>query len=190
MVYIWSNPENHPDGLVGQYRYANSEDPFAFKDGVLVGDISQKPHIEFIGKVEELRKFDCLPNDTLLPLVSRKVQAILQGVCGDDLQLFDAVIDCEDAVVDDYAIVNVAKTVRALDRVRASVDLIPGTQSIMGFSFLAYNSQIMSDQGYEIARDADYLPHILVGDQLFSAFEDKVVTGVHLMTVNEYNSLL
>lgn len=108
--------------------------------------------------------YSCLPNDGMIPLIRKDFGDFLIKELGRDIQFINARIRTLEAASDDYFILNVTSKVVGIDPERSDFNLVPGTQQIMSFKRLSYVEGCLGE--HMLARDAEYLSHLLVSAEL------------------------
>lgn len=188
MVYIWSIPESYPDKFIGSYEYKKSPDYLIFSNGAPITALTELPIITFDCSKNKLLKYDCLVNSSLLPLINKKLCKIFDDICPNDVQYFDVNIQCKDGALEDYKLLNVTQKVEAIDHNRTEFKYLSEEKGeFFGFKYLVLHQNCLEKSGVEIARNSEYTPHILVNQTLHDAFKAEKITGVRLITVDEFN---
>ena len=176
MIYLWESPDNYPEKLVGEYDRQRSPDRFLMQEGtpVEMGDT----YVEFEAKASWVRKFDALATNAMVPLVSPRIQEVLLRLAPDQVQFVPAHITTRDEEISGYVYVVATKQVVGLDHEASEYSYIADTTAIMGFEKIRYKEDCLGE--LHIARDAEYLPHILISKTLRDALEDLHVGGLGL----------
>src|SRR5678815_4663963 len=107
MIYLWRIPNEYPESLIGEYDNKCSPDTFLFFQGKRIGPGNAVPSFTFTGEAKALRKYDVLPNSTLVPLVSERVVEILTHVCPNDVELVKASVSAAGERLPGFSLVNV-----------------------------------------------------------------------------------
>ncbi len=132
-----------------------------------------------------LQKFDSIPNTSGSPLVNQKViDLLLKLVSEDDLQFFDAEIHCKDGVLAGYKLVNIIPKIIGIDHEKSIYSKILNTEAILGFKYLTYKPGCMGN--YNLARDEEYFPIILVTEDFKNAFETAKIKGVWFVRPEDF----
>lgn len=187
MTYLWSIPDDYPEKLIGFYDINRSPDRFLFRKGCFINEKLDKIFVTVGANKAAVRKYNDFQNSSGLPLVDSKVRVLLDEIAEFEVQYFDAVIECKDGVIEDYKIVNVTHAVPAIDHNSSQYDLIEGSDAVLGFKHLVLKPNCLGT--HAIARNQEYQPHILLSQQLFDAFKKHKITGVELITTEEFNSI-
>ncbi|MDP9975350.1 hypothetical protein J2W39_006640 [Variovorax paradoxus] len=169
MTFLWRIPETSLDGRIGTYSRLNALDRFELRKGRPIEVNGAMPTVRFDGQTRDLMAFDCLSN-TAAPLVSQRVVQALRDTCAQDVQLVPARIEAADGSLDGWSLLNVTATVRAVNHKKSVYTMVPGTQAIMSFRHLEYLEGCLGE--HQLARDAEYLGHLLVSDSLAQALSD------------------
>jgi hypothetical protein len=182
MALLWRTPDDYPQDAIGTYDRVTSPDRFVFRRGSVLS-LQEVPTIRFGVQRAALVRFDCLPNNSLIPLVSSRVRDLLNQLGVDDVQFFEASVTATDGAIPGYWLLNATHCVRGLDHSRSISMLIPGTEEIMGFRKLHYRQGCLGR--YHIARDAEYRSHLLVSARVYEQFQHSKITGVALLFPQE-----
>jgi hypothetical protein len=178
MVYLWEIPDRFPNALIARYGRSNSPDRFLFRKGTQVPE-SPTVHFEFSGTATELASLDCLPNDAQLPVVGQRALEVINNLAHDDFQPISAIVRTLEGTRDvSFTLLNITRTVTAIDHERSVIDLIPGTSQILGFRKLSCRPDCMGS--HALARDAEYRGNILVNEALVKRLRAIGATGIDL----------
>ncbi|WP_405170647.1 DUF1629 domain-containing protein [Paenibacillus sp. FSL H8-0280] len=175
MLWIWSVPENFPNKRIGEYVKGSGTDRFVFREGrELTGQIVS-PKIVFECLEESLT--DVLPNSGLLLIVSKKVVEILQEICPEDIQIFEANVYIGEKKIPDYYLLNIVSTIEVIDKTESEFTTIKGTDSILNFKKIVYKFDGLPNN-HHLVRNLDYKSHVLISDDLKEVFERNNIKGV------------
>lgn len=163
MTFLWQCPETSSDGLIGTYSRSNALDRFELRRGKRIEVNEGGPTVRFDARTRDLLTFDCLSN-TAAPLISQRMAQALRDTCSQDVQLLPARIEAADGALDGWSLLNSTATVRAIDHEKSVYTMVRGTQAIMSFRHLEYLEGCLGE--HQLARDAEYLGHLLVSDSL------------------------
>jgi len=181
MVFLWRIPERFPEGMIAKYKRTVSPDRLAFLGASPIDVTSLHVELEFGGTSTELATLDALPNDAQVPVVGPRLARLLEAKARDDVQLIPATVHTRDGARDTgFNLVNIKHSVHAIDRSRSVVSTIAGTSQVRGFRKLVHKEDCLGPR--MIARDADYLVHILVNQALMHEIRRIGATGVDLKT--------
>jgi hypothetical protein len=175
MIYLWRIPNEYPESLIGEYDKECSPDRFLFVQGKQIGNGSAVPSFRFTGNPEALRKYDVLPNSTMIPLVSERVAQILTRVCRNDIELLTASVHAAGEKLSGFCLVNVLPRVASVDHGGSNFIFIPGTKQIMKFNRLKLKSDALG--AHHLAREVEFNSFILVSEILKQVFDSERVTG-------------
>jgi hypothetical protein len=179
MVHLWRVSDDYPQSLIGAYQRATGPDRFLLKKGERLSDQAGIPAIRFEGTLQRLREFDCLANDALVPLVNAKCGSLLMALAPDDVELVAARVEASDGVTEEFSFVNVISKVKGIDHERSSYRYVPGTKQIMSFRKLEYVETCLGEHG--LARDAEYMGHLLVADRIATRLRREAGRGIDLL---------
>ncbi|MEK4364028.1 DUF1629 domain-containing protein [Paenibacillus sp. FSL M8-0212] len=175
MLWIWSVPEKFPNKRIGEYVKGSGTDRFVFREGrELTGQIVS-PKIVFECLEESLT--DVLPNSGLLLIVSKKVVEILQEICPEDIQIFEANVYIGEKKIPDYYLLNIVSTIEVIDKTESEFTTIKGTDSILNFKKIVYKFDGLPNN-HHLVRNQDYKSHVLISDDLKEVFERNNIKGV------------
>jgi hypothetical protein len=140
---------------------------------------------------EEFKKFDCLPNNGMAPLVNKKVLDIFNKLCPNDIQAFPATIVPEPGSPykfenHDYWVINITKLVDVIDLEKSIISFYvekpDRIDNIKKLVFLdkeefkkPFISRIINDHSLKIVSPA-----------LVQSLKEANVTGVHFIEDKEY----
>lgn len=191
MVYIWRIPEDYPEKCMGGYEYKKSPNRFIFSKGdSITAPPVGIPIVTFECGRGQLLKYDALVNGSTAPIVNEKLRKIFDDICPNDVQYFDVNIQCKDGILEDYKILNVTHSVKAIDHEHTKCNYIFGSENaILGFDHLTLYPNSLEKAGLHIARNIEYKSHILVSQKLHSVLKENKIKGTYLMTVDELNSI-
>jgi hypothetical protein len=175
VIYLWKIPDDYPASLIGTYDKDRSPDRFLFIQGQRFGKSPDVPSFTFSAKSESLRKYDVLPNSTMIPLVSARVAKILEQLCQGDVELIPANVSARDEKLEDYSLLNILPRVASVDHSASKFVCIPGTTQIMKFTELTVRPNALGS--HHLAREKEYKSFILVSETLKGRFESERVTG-------------
>jgi hypothetical protein len=186
MIYLWTMPEDYLDCDIGVYNRDLSPDRFLLYDGreLSAQEFSPVPIVEFEVPKNRLLKFDCLPNNSSIPLVNNRVKLILENLAPDEVQFFPAKLYCEDGELEGYYFLNITKTIVGIDHEKSICKKMKTVDAIGGFRCLTYKPVCMD--GYQLARDKEYLMHLLISQKIKSIFEKERITGARLIRPEDY----
>ena len=178
MCYLWEMSDDFSEKYIGEYNRDCSPDRFIFKQGEKIQNIAAKPVFNFELKKKEILKIDCLPNNTLVPLINKKIATLLQDVASEDIQLYDAEIHTPDGIVDGYMILNVVNTIVGLDKENSIIEYMSDGKSILGFEYLQYKEGAM--ETCHLARDSEYTSNLLISEYLAKLLISKKFKGLNI----------
>lgn len=110
---------------------SSGTDRFIFREGRELTEQIVPPKIVF----ECLEKYlnDVLPNSGLLLIVSKKIVDILEGICPQDIQVFEANVYIGEKKIPNYFLLNIVNSVEVLDKSKSEYTTIKGTDAILNF---------------------------------------------------------
>jgi len=183
MVYLWRVPDDYPQSLIGEYQRESGPDRFLFKKGERLSSQVGAPVIRFQGTLDKLREFDCLANNALVPLVNAKCGALLSELAPSDVELITAKVEAADGITEEFSLVNVTSKVKGIDRDRSVFTYVPGSQQIMTFRKLDYFEDCLGE--HALARDSEYLGHLLVSEEIAKRLKREAGRGIELLKPTE-----
>jgi hypothetical protein len=186
MIYLWECPENFLNHDVGEYDRDVSPDRFLLSDGrpLNAGEFSPVPTVDFEVPQKRLLKFDCLPNNSSIPLVNTRTKSILENLASNEVQFFPARLNCKDGELEGYYFLNVTRTIVGIDHEKSIYTKMLTVDAISRFRYLTYKPGCMGE--YQLARDKEYLGNLLVSGKIKSIFEQERITGVWLVRPEDY----
>ena len=185
MTYLWRVSDDCPQSLIGEYQREESPDRFLFKKGETVPETVGLPVIKFNASIEKLCEFDCLASSVMVPLINARFAAILQEVVPSDIQLVKAHLIGMDGDTEEFVLMNVTSKVNGIDRDQSEFKYVPGTQQIMSFRKLNYLEGCLGRHG--LARDVEYLSHLLVSDSVAGRLISEGLVGIEVVKPTEMN---
>src|SRR5688572_6290504 len=171
MIYLWRIPNDYPASLIGEYDEKSSPDRFLFVQGKRIGDGDAIPAFTFRGGPKVLRKYDVLPNSTMIPLVSERVAQILTRVCYNDVEFIKASVVAAGERLAEFCLVNVLPRVASVDHSCSNFLCIPGTKQIMKFNRLRVKPEALGS--HHLAREVEFNSFILVSETVKQAFRSE-----------------
>jgi hypothetical protein len=197
MIYLWEIPENFSNRDTGEYDRNLSPDRFLLRRGseLNADEFSPTPIVDFEVSQKRLLKFDCLPNNSSIPLVNNRViKSILENLAPNEVQFFPAKVLCSDGELRGYFFLNVIAEIIGIDHEKSvytnieTIDKVTGKRivldAISGFTYLTYNPGCMGK--YHLARDKEYHGNLLVSEKLKVIFDKEKITGVWLVPPEEF----
>lgn len=185
-IYLWKIPYDYPEKLIGRYERERSPDSFHFVQGTRLrqNQIFKHPILKFNVNKKQLEKYDCLINNTAIPLVNARLTNLLKKLADDDVQLFETIVECTDGELTGYKILNVTHTVKGIDHKRSDYAKMKQADAILRFKKLVYKPHCMMK--HQLARDEEYKPHLLASQGIYDAFKRENITGVWLARPDEF----
>lgn len=186
ILYLWATPEDYLNKAVGQYDHNISPEQFLLRRGskLNASEFSLMPIVKFEVKKEKLLKYDCLPNNSFVPLVNNKVKILLETLAPNDVQFFEAKIICADGELRGYYFVNITAVVKGINYEASVYSKMKTVDAILGFKHAVYKEECLG--AHHLARDDEYHSHLLVSETIKQAFDQEHVTGVRLIRPEEY----
>lgn len=177
LTYLWTIQHDYPEELIGEYDRNVGPDRFLFRQGKPL-ECDKRPTFRFRATRERLEEYDDLANNAMIPLVNGRVASILRAVCPNDCQLVNARVVTVSGELAGYAIVNVLSRASGIDHSASQYTLIPGTSAIMGFRKLQHKRGCLGS--HELARDTEYMSHVLISERLRAGFVEGKLRGLGL----------
>jgi hypothetical protein len=145
---------------------------------------SSIPTVNFEASKNRVLKFDCLPNNTLIPLVNKRIKAILESLAPDDVQFFPAKLICSDGELDNYYFLNITHTIIGIDHEKSIYTKMKTVDAISRLKYLTYKIGCMGK--HQLARDQEYKGNLLVSEEMKAIFDKEHITGVWLVRPEDY----
>lgn len=183
MTYLWRIPDRYPNSLIGEYVTAVSPDRFLFLEGRAINEEIGTPAVQFSARLANLSKFACLPNSGMIPLISAEFGELLLSEAAADIQLIKTKVHARDGDSENFFILNLKFKVVGIDRDQSTFVYIPGTREIMAFNSLKYVEGCLGH--HMLARDANYLSHLLVSAKLVEMVKKRGFLGVDFLRAEE-----
>ena len=156
-----------------------SNEDMAFIDAIVGKPLLTRTRIFYLHVTKEAiqKKYDSIPNNTLLPLVNQKIIDLLLELAPEEVQFFDAEIHCKDGVLRNYKLLNITHKIVGIDHEKT-------IHAAYGFKYLTYKPGCMKQ--YKLARDEEYLGNILVTEEIKQAFERAKIKGIWFVRPEDY----
>jgi hypothetical protein len=180
---LWSIPDSYPESLIGEYVRLSSPDRFLFRQGLRLSEDVGLPVVRFAASLNTLLQYACLPNNAMVPLIRNDFGARLSEIAAADVQLINTKVQTQDGESDDFFILNVTSKITGIDKEQSVFSFVPGTEQIMAFKRLAYIESCLGT--HMLARDAEYLSHLLVSEELVKVLRAEKVSGVEFLLPSE-----
>lgn len=184
MTFLWRLSDTFPDRMYGKFNKQRGPSQFAFWKGKDISEGLPTPDFYFDAAGKSLDRWDVLGNDAGLPLVSPRLIKVLSTVAANDVQYLEANVTAKTTPMEGWSLLNPLNAVKAIDRESSDFWLIPGAQQIGGFRKLRFVANCLGS--YHIARDAEYLAHILVDLDVKLAFERAGIRGVTFIPPEDF----
>jgi len=189
MIYMWVFPEDTKNKDIGVYNSEISPDRFLLRQGkqLTETEFQPKPTVEFEITMKKVQQFDCLANNTLIPIVSQRLRMLLENIAPDDVQFFPAKLTCKDGVLENYYFLNATYCVKGIDHERSEYSTMLDLPNILSFRYVVYKPNCLGI--HYLARDEEYKGHLLVNDAIKHLFEKHKITGAWIVRPEEFYSL-
>lgn len=186
MIYLWEIPEKFLNRDVGEYNRDCSPDRFLLRKGheLTLVEFSPTPIVNFEISKSRILEFDCLPNNTQIPLVNNRIKIILENLIPDDIQFFPAKPTCSDGELEGYYFLNITHTIIGIDHEKSIYTKMKTVDAISGFYYFTYKDGCMGD--HHLARDQEYRGNLLVSEEIKSIFDKEKITGVRLVRPEDF----
>lgn len=181
--HLWRIPDSYPESLIGEYVRSGSPDRFLFRQGLRLSEDVGLPVLRFAAPLKTLLQYACLPNNAMVPLIRNDFGVRLSEIAAADIQLIKTKVQAQDGDSDDFFILNVTSKVTGIDKEQSAFSFVPGTDQIMAFKRLAYSESCLGT--HMLARDAEYLSHLLVSEELVEVLRAEKVSGVEFLLPSE-----
>lgn len=179
MIYKWTIPEKYKNRYIGEYDRDHSPDSYWLTKGMVLGEFIPTPHVYFETSKQNIMQFDCLPNNSLIPLVNERVKTLLEKLAAADVQFFPAKITCTDGTLDGYFFLNITHLILGIDHKKSVYTKMTTVDAISGFHYLTYKPDCMGE--HDLARDQEYESHLLVSEKIKNVFDREKISGVSLI---------
>ncbi|WP_288846686.1 DUF1629 domain-containing protein [uncultured Citrobacter sp.] len=175
-MYKWNIPEQYANKHIGEYQF-NSIDFFVFLEGVSVKiKNTPPPIIHYDMSNEVLIKYDCLPNNSLIPVINSRLKKFLElHTCG-CVEFHPVLIHAQSGLLHGFYILNTIKTLPLIDLKNSEYQYIPDTKEIMGFDSVFFIKNPPHD--FSIARCSEYLSYLMLSDELVAKMKKEKFKGV------------
>jgi hypothetical protein len=184
MTFLWDLSEDFPNKLYGKYNKKRGPDRFVFWKGKDIPKDIPTPEFCFEASKDRFQTWDVVGNDAGLPLVGPRVISILSRIAPNDVQLIAVDFTAKNEPVTGWALLNPLFAIKAIDHQESKYWFILKNDRIGGFRRLRFMDNCLGE--HHIARDAEYLPHILVDQAVRTAFEDEKIRGVQFVPPENY----
>lgn len=179
MIYLWETPKKIKHKEIGCYNEELSPDRFLLYYAKPIGnqELTSFPQVEFSLPQNRVLAFDCLTTNANIPLVNKKVKALLEDIASNEIQFINADIICTDGVLKGvYYYMNILHKVKAIDHEKSVYTKYTDSDGILRFEYLVYKANALN--GLNIARDSEFTPHLLVNEKIKTTFDKEKITGV------------
>lgn len=175
-MFIWTFADQDSAELIGVHDRSTLPDDAIFYSGARITTPVRTPAVVFEGSRDLIAARMALESNLGAPLVSVELRKVLEEKCFSDAQFIPARVVASDGDITSFTILNVVRRVRAIDHRRSRYTCFSGTKAIMGFERLALKHNALSD--YSLARDEEYLPFLLVSEELGKLLLSLAMVGV------------
>jgi hypothetical protein len=186
MIYLWNEPKKTLNRDIGEYDRACSPDRFLLRQGRPLNkeEFSLVAKVEFEIPKTRVLQFDCLPNNSSIPLINGRIKDILNAVAPGEVQFFPAKLICKDGELNGYYFLNATHTFKGIDHEKTHFVRLGNTELIIDFNYLTYKKGCMGS--LNVARDEEYLGNLLVSNKIKAIFYQERITGVWLVRPEDY----
>lgn len=175
-MYLWRTADYLPDELVGELDRESTPDRFVFLRGESAKDRLGFPTFKCPVPSHNLARFDVLPNNAMVPVVSSRLAELLRQQCPDDVEFIPTKIVCVDRDVTDYVLVNIVALIGGIDLTESRYVCITGTTKIRKVLRLVSIPGALGAHG--LARDSYYGRYVWASADLRSYLEMNAIRGV------------
>jgi len=193
--FLYRNQERIPQKYYAVYDKIRSPDLYDLRRGekwppspevrTFDKDVLHPPYrfyFDVEGDSEGFLKYDCPANTSGSILVNERALELLQRVCPDDFEAFDAVIQTRDAVLENYKIINILKLVDCIDLEKSWCRYFE-SGNLRSVENLIIKEHCM--EGVNLARDKNLHSLILFSPELVKAFHKEKIKGKRFLTDQE-----
>jgi len=181
--YLWDTSDDYPESCIGQYDKEKSPDRFELRQGKRLADDFGPVIFRFRQPARELQGWDCLENNALVPLIGPRAFEALSKIADTDVQALTTRVHTSDGELDGYRAINIVRVIQCADLERSRFKKIVGSDRIMKFTSLRHRPNCLGD--HHIAREFEYLSHIIVSDVIREIFSRAHITGVRFIKSDE-----
>jgi hypothetical protein len=182
-TYLLRIDHAFPERAIGRYAKEHNPDRFRFLAGTPV-DVPSSP-LRFLFQVclDELTCWDALPTDANLFLLLPTLGDRLVELAGDDVQLLPATATATDGTITSCCMLNVTSQVHGIDHERSLYVKMKRANAIRSFHRLVLRENFMGT--HCVAREAEYLPYILVSSSVRDLLEGSGFRGLQALLPEE-----
>jgi hypothetical protein len=179
MTYLWRVPDQYPEDWIARVRHPNSGTATISDTLELLPPLLQSVELAFNGRLEDLAGWDCLPNNTGLPLVGGRLVELLYQLAGADIRLVPAVILTRDGQSRSaFWLARIMHTIEAVDPEKSEFTSVESGAFTKRIVRLVHRPRCLGS--HLIARDANYPSHVIVSGLLAHKIYALGATGVEL----------
>lgn len=133
---------------------------------------------EVLTSTKIIQRYDVVwINTPVAMLFSPKAMAILNDVCPDQFQTFDAIIHCKDGVVDTYKAINILNEVDVSNPERRKFYYLTDSKTVCGYERGGFVIKDESIEPIHIGREKYSHATIIISATLKEAFEKAKIKG-------------
>lgn len=188
MLYLWEIPEKTLNRDIGEYKRDISPNRLLLIAGRMLAtnEFTPIPTVSFDIPQKKVLTFDCLPNNTQIPLVNHRIKDILEKTVPNEVQFFPAKILCKDGEIEGYSFLNITHLIKGIDHEKSIYKKMSMANVITIINYLTYKDGCMGE--YHLARDEEYHGNLLASAKIKSIFEKELVTGVRFVRPEDFYS--
>jgi len=165
ITYLWRIASDCPDSLIVTHD-KETVDPTIFRNASPIA-VPQTALFVHHGPISDLQGQDYIPNSASLPLLSVEASRRLSALAGVSVQGVRAIVTCSDGVLE-AVLLNILRSISAVDWTVSKALFIPGTKQVMKFSKLQLKANTVN--GVNIARLEEFRPFVLATDEVKHIF--------------------
>ncbi|POP40411.1 hypothetical protein CHU32_27580 [Superficieibacter electus] len=185
-MYMWSIPEQYPNKHIGGYQY-DIVSYFLFNRSIHVEKMNIHPVINYKADLNILNKYDCLPNNSLIPVINERLKIFLEAHSNNNVEFYKVDIHANDGLLKDFYILNVITKLPLINLRNSICEYIPNTEkAIMGFKKVSFIKNPPGD--FSIARCSEYLSYLMLSDELVVKMKKEKFKGVAYSKITETSS--
>jgi len=178
--FEWTIQDYYPNKHIGIYMYDDPEDKIYDFMATRSLDTNYDYHLRF--EVETtariIQKHDTIFNNTPVDmLLSPRITDILLTLCPEQIQVFDAGIECKDGIVDTYKAINILNEVDVSDPEKRRFNYLSDQKTVVGYERKGFFIKDAPMEPIHIARDKYSHATIIISATLKEALEKAKIKG-------------
>ena len=188
MTYVWVFPEEVTNKQTGEYLREVSPDYLLLTDGRFLPEkeFQPIPKVEFEISAKQVQQFDCLANNSGIPIVNQRLRLLLENIASNDVQFLPVTVLCTDRELANYFFVNVTIHVDAVDKEKSKISIIkvPDADDVEIMKKPVYKPNALGEHLF--ARDREFEMQLLASEKIKTLFEKHKITGAWIVSPQEF----